>query len=164
MRRYLTLITFAAFFALFAVAFTTVRAVRADDRADAVVTVQNFSFTAQNVTINEGEKVTWNNISGFHNVASNDGTTFRCGPGGCDQTGGDGSAGNASWTTEFTFNTRGVYNYVCEIHAGMTGTVTVNGPNAVGLGAMDANASFSTIPILLLAVLTVGTVAVRRNS
>jgi plastocyanin len=88
------------------------------------VSVQNFSFTPANLTINAGETVTWTNNQGFHNVNGTQ-ATFPNNPAGF----GNGTA-NAPWTYSFTFNTPGTYQYRCDVHpAQMQGTITVEGVN-----------------------------------
>ena len=80
--------------------------------ADATVAIKNFKF-AMDVTVTPGSTVTWTNLDGEpHTVASVDGL-FRS-PG-LDQ--------NDSF--RFTFDKPGVYKYICSIHPGMKGTITV---------------------------------------
>ncbi|MDX1421080.1 MAG: lamin tail domain-containing protein, partial [Rubricoccaceae bacterium] len=86
-----------------------------------VVTVENFSFTPANLTIEAGDTVRWENIQGTHNVNGTQ-ATFPDNP---------LSFGNAvavaPWTYEFTFQFAGDYDYLCDVHAlSMQGTVTVN--------------------------------------
>lgn len=143
---------------------TATAALANNNRATENVEVFNFGFTMADVTIDAGDTVEWMNTSGFHNVASTDDTTFRCGPGGCDQTGGDGAAGNAPWTSSFTFNTPGTYDYICEIHPGMQGTITVRSTTAVAVSQADADSSGQ--PILIIAamlLLSVAAVSARRR-
>ena len=120
----------------------------ANDHATLDVDVFNFGFGSSSVTINVGDEIQWMNISGFHNVSSTDGTTFRCGSGGCDQTGGNGAPGNAPWTASFTFDTPGVYDYVCDIHSSMAGTITVIPTTAVTL--LQASVPMHTLTPLVL--------------
>ena len=87
--------------------------------ADQTVVVSNFQFTEANITIDVGDTVTWENQGGFHNVASTSGpTAFR-----------NGEASASNWTYEHTFDVAGEYEYVCEIHDDMVGTITVNEPS-----------------------------------
>lgn len=87
------------------------------------VSVLNFNFSPQNLTIQVGESVTWSNNSGVHNVNGSQ-TTFSNNP-------ESFFSGNAAfgWTFSHTFNTPGTYNYRCDPHVGlnMTGTITVVG-------------------------------------
>ena len=93
--------------------------------ADTTVTaLPSLTFSPADITIDAGDTVTWEDLQAlFHTVsqsddaASNvyDGSGFRSGnPGAVD-------------TFEFTFNTPGVFFYVCEPHGalGMKGSVTV---------------------------------------
>lgn len=72
-------------------------------------------FTPSAITIDVGDTVTWNNIGGQHNVHFDDGSF--------DQ---PANPVDSRWTVQRTFNTPGVFSYVCEEHSNMTGTVTVN--------------------------------------
>jgi plastocyanin len=72
-------------------------------------------FTPSAITIDVGDTVTWNNIGGEHNVHFDDGSF--------DQ---PANPVDSRWTVQRTFNTPGVFSYVCEEHSNMTGTVTVN--------------------------------------
>ena len=80
------------------------------------------TFTPKDVTVNPGEKVTWNNTGGIHNVHFEDGQFDM-----------PASPSSTAWSVERTFATAGFYRYYCELHggpggAGMSGTVTVNAP------------------------------------
>lgn len=77
------------------------------------VTIQNFSFNPQTVTVKIGTKVTWTNQdSTAHTV------TF--------DTGGAKSGNLAQGATyEQTFSSAGSLTYHCSIHSSMTGTVMV---------------------------------------
>jgi plastocyanin len=87
---------------------------------DVTVTVTNFSFTPQDVTITQGETITWENIDGNHNVNGSQ-ATFPDNPEGFFS----GSAGE-DWTFSHTFTIPGFYDYRCDPHASfMFGTVTV---------------------------------------
>lgn len=72
-------------------------------------------FAPAAVTVNVGEKVTWHNNGGIHNVQFNDGSyEMPADP--------DGSA----WTVERTFTTVGTFTYICREHpTSMSGSVTV---------------------------------------
>jgi plastocyanin len=87
------------------------------------VTVGNNFFAPAAVTINPGDTVVWQRLSGFHNVAADD-NSFRLGE---PPNGGAGS----NWTTvSRTFTDPGTFGYYCEIHGSpggvdMAGTITV---------------------------------------
>jgi len=85
-------------------------------------------FTPAHVVIRAGDRVTWTNTGGLHNVAADDGS-FRC-ANGCDATGGDGDPSSAAWVATVDFFAPDLVPYHCEIHGaaggvGMSGTVTV---------------------------------------
>lgn len=89
------------------------------------VTVFNFGFDPEVLTIDEGDIVIWTNTEGFHNV-NGDTEIFPNNP-----VAFGNEANNAPWTYEFTFETAGNYDYQCEIHPSlMTGTVIVQGVNS----------------------------------
>jgi plastocyanin len=77
------------------------------------VTVRDFDFDPQVVDIQVGDTVVWTNVSGVHNVASDDGTTFSS------------EAKGAPWTFSHTFTAAGTVPYHCDVHLFMTGTVNV---------------------------------------
>jgi len=79
-------------------------------------------FEPANVTIIQGESVTWNNDSGFHNVHFDD-NSFDQPP----------DPQPSPWTVPRTFLTPGTYTYYCEAHLtsdNMRGTVTVLPPGS----------------------------------
>ena len=92
--------------------------------AQTTVTVQSNTFTPQDLTINVGETVLFDNINGFHNVDGTQ-TTFPSNP----ESFGNGGAASAPWNYEHTFTIAGTYDYNCTPHAGlgMVGTITVVG-------------------------------------
>ena len=80
------------------------------------VTIANFAFSPQTLTVKAGATVTWTNNDGAaHNVASTDG------PGTGAATTTTFSSGNLAQgdTFQFTFKTPGTYYYECTIHASM---------------------------------------------
>jgi plastocyanin len=78
------------------------------------VTMKDIKFQPSNVDVKVGDTVTWtNDDSAGHDVTGDD---FKSGsPGGMAS--GD--------TFEHTFDTAGTFDYVCTVHPGMEGTVTV---------------------------------------
>jgi plastocyanin len=87
------------------------------------VTVSNFSFSPNSLTISEGDTVVWHSVSGFHNVRHL----------GNPRIFGNDPA-SAPWTYSFIFRNVGdsTFHYDCEIHpASMKGTITVSAPNSV---------------------------------
>jgi plastocyanin len=70
-------------------------------------------------TINTGESVTWNVVEGGHNVDVVSGPeTFKS------------TSGKDPKGTQVThvFNTAGTYQFICDYHSGMKGTITVVAP------------------------------------
>jgi plastocyanin len=86
--------------------------------ATALVTVSEFEFTPEVVTIDVGDTVQWDNAGGFHNVVADDSSFTSGDP--------DGSA----WTFSAPFDTPGTYRYYCVVHGlpggeGMAGVIFV---------------------------------------
>jgi len=103
-------------------AIVALMAVPASAADQSVTATPGNDFTPEDVTIDIGEKVTWNNGGGFHNVKFDDGSFEQ--PGDPDPT---------SWTAERTFDKPGTFRYYCEAHggpngSGMAGTVQVRDP------------------------------------
>jgi plastocyanin len=87
--------------------------------ADQAVTASGTSFNPASVSVSVGEKVTWTNTGGQHNVRFDNGSYEM-----------PMNPEFAPWTVERTFNTAGTFSYYCEQHGGpngvgMAGTVTV---------------------------------------
>jgi len=96
------------------------------------VTVQNFSFSPQSLTINVGDAVRWTNISGTHNVLADDGSFTS------------GNPAPATWEYTFTFTAAGSNPYYCEPHggpggSGMSGVIVVQNPVGVDDEELLAN-------------------------
>jgi|GEM_PF-2266231 len=135
----------------------------AAEAANFDVRVINNSFVPRDITIQEGDTVTWTNEGVLHNVRADD-NSFRC-ANGCDSQGGNGAPASNSWTVTLTFDQAGDVPYHCEFHGfsggiGMAGTVTVEGAPVVNNGNLTLAAA--NIPVSE----SVGTVQVRvdRNS
>ena len=95
---------------------------------DQAVTIKDFSFTPDKVTITAGSVVTWTNKGGAqHTVTSNTGGTLESGP-----IGPGAAYGNL-------FDKPGTYAYHCEFHSSMKGTIVVTAaaptPSHVGTPA-----------------------------
>jgi plastocyanin len=90
------------------VSFTTVSI-----PASNVVTILSSAFTPQTLTVAVNSTVKWKNNDGFAHTVTSNTSLF--------------DSGNISGggTFMFTFTTAGTYNYHCNIHAGMTGTIIV---------------------------------------
>lgn len=100
-----------AFAALAAMAFFALPA-HADDET---VTLSGTAFNPSDVTVQEGDTVTWvHEDPGMpHNVISTDGGPL------------DSGNFDEGESFAFTFESAGTYEYECTIHPGMTGSVTV---------------------------------------
>jgi plastocyanin len=80
------------------------------------IKMQNIAFSPNSSTVKVGEKVTWtNDDSTNHNVTATSGADFK-----------SKDFGNGG-TFSFTPDKAGTIKYVCTIHPGMTGTLTVTG-------------------------------------
>jgi plastocyanin len=108
MKRIVTLLATAV-----AAAFS-VATLPADTNATAnVVTIDNFSFTPETLTVSPGTKVTWVNQDDVpHTVVSSD-KKFKSGVLDTDQ------------RFSYTFSTPGTNDYYCSVHAHMTGRIIV---------------------------------------
>ena len=80
------------------------------------IKMQNIAFAPKSTTVKVGEKVTWTNDDSVdHNVTANSGADFK-----------SKDFGNGG-TFSFTPDKAGTIKYVCTIHPGMVGTLTVTG-------------------------------------
>jgi plastocyanin len=80
------------------------------------IKMQNIAFSPTSSTVKVGQKVTWTNDDQTdHNVTAQSGATFK-----------SKDFGNGS-TFSFTPDKAGTIKYVCTIHPGMDGTLTVTG-------------------------------------
>jgi plastocyanin len=89
--------------------------------APQTITANGTSFSPANVTINQGETVTWRNTGGTHNVVLE-------GPDGFEFPNPPAPESNTMvWPFTRPFSTPGTWRYYCRPHesAGMEGTVTV---------------------------------------
>ena len=88
------------------------------------VNTQNMSFSPNNLIIDVGDSVTFNNTGGAHNV---NGTiaTFPQNPASFSNPSGV----SPGWSYVYVFTLAGTYNYQCDPHLpGMVGIITVNPP------------------------------------
>jgi plastocyanin len=82
------------------------------------VFIQNMSFNPSTIMVSTGTTITWTNKDAIdHTVTSDTGlfTSAYIGPNG---------------TYSYTFMTAGTYSYHCQIHSGMTASVSVSVPAA----------------------------------
>lgn len=87
----------------------------APSSADATtVTMKDIAFEPKDITVKKGTTVRWvNEDSVEHNVVAEEGATFKS------------DLFEKGGTFETKLNTTGKISYVCTIHPGMTGTLTV---------------------------------------
>lgn len=80
------------------------------------VSIENFAFGPNAITISVGDTVSWTNdeSSTAHTTTSDDGLWDS------------GSLGGGG-TFEHTFDDAGTFDYICSIHPSMTATITVGG-------------------------------------
>lgn len=79
------------------------------------VTIQNFAFNPQTITVSVGSVVTWTNQDSAQHQIVSDGNLSELSSGLIDQNG----------TYSFTFSNAGTYDYHCNIHPSMKGKVIV---------------------------------------
>jgi amicyanin len=81
--------------------------------ADAEVTIDNFTFSPQTLTIKVGTKVTWTNRDDIPHTVASTIKAFKS------------PALDTDDSYSFTFTTAGSYEYFCSLHPHMTGTIVV---------------------------------------
>jgi plastocyanin len=100
-------------------------------------------YDPQELTINEGDIVSWTNVQGFHSIIGtqalfpNNPTSFSY------------PAQNPPYTFEFTFTIPGVYDYECTVgsHSNTQfGTITVLPANNIGFNAIDKEIVIAPMP------------------
>jgi plastocyanin len=78
------------------------------------ISIDNFTFTPQTVTVKAGTTVTWTNKDDIpHGIAATNNAFTRS------------KALDADDSYSFTFTTPGTYQYFCYVHPHMTGTIVV---------------------------------------
>jgi plastocyanin len=77
------------------------------------VKIDNFSFTAQTITVPAGTEVRWTNHDDIPHTVVSDDKSFKSKVLDTDQ------------TFSYAFDKPGTYKYFCSIHPKMTGTVVV---------------------------------------
>lgn len=82
---------------------------------DQDVDIVDLAFSPASVTIDVGDTVTWTNTGDLPHTATADDGTF------------DSGILNNGGTFAFTFASAGTYDYFCEVHPSMQGTITVQG-------------------------------------
>jgi hypothetical protein len=77
------------------------------------VSIVNFAFVPEDVTINVGDTVMWTNNDPFAHTTTSDSGVW------------DSGSLSSGATFSFTFTTAGSFPYHCTIHPTMIGTITV---------------------------------------
>jgi plastocyanin len=103
-------LVFGAIAGLVAVGSGTISAARA---ADIQVTIDNFSFTPQQITVKAGDTVTWANHDDIPHTVTSTTKTFNS------------KALDTDDNFAFTFTTPGSFSYFCALHPHMTGSIVV---------------------------------------
>lgn len=132
MKTNFTILSFRSFVATFVMALTTLSL---SGQTTHNVSVIDFQFNPSTLNINVGDKVIWTHNGNVNHNVNGTQTTYPTNP---ESFGNNVGVG---WTYEYTFNTAGTYNYVCDPHApNMAGSVTVTGTTSsrelAGLGSM----------------------------
>ena len=79
-----------------------------------LITINNFAFSPQSLTVSVGDTVTWRNDQGVsHTVTSDQGSEL-----------GSGNLSQGQ-TYQHIFTQAGLFPYHCTIHPNMTGQITV---------------------------------------
>jgi plastocyanin len=86
----------------------------ADAAAQTVNALPSSVFSPADVSIAQGETVTWNNMGGNHNVRFDDGSFDM-----------PAQPSSTAWSVQRTFDQVGNFTYYCEQHSTMTGIVRV---------------------------------------
>jgi plastocyanin len=85
-------------------------AVRAED---ARISIDNFTFAPERLTLQAGTTVTWRNQDDIPHTVASTARLFKS------------SALDTDDTYSFTFTEPGTYEYFCSLHPRMTGTIVV---------------------------------------
>jgi plastocyanin len=102
----------AAFGAAVATATAVMFAGRADNAPQAV-TIDNFTFNPQRLTVAAGTTVTWTNNDDIPHAIASSSAPLRS------------RALDTDDNYSFTFTVPGTYQYFCSLHPHMTGTIVV---------------------------------------
>jgi plastocyanin len=79
-----------------------------------IITIDNFTFTPQSLTVKAGTTVTWTNHDDIpHGIASQNNAFAKS------------KTLDTDDSYSFTFTTPGTYKYFCYVHPHMTGTIVV---------------------------------------
>ena len=102
----------------------------AHPHATVQVTIQNFAFSPQVITVAPGTKVVWTQKDSAPHTVTSDNSAFA------------GSSNlSAGQTFSYTFTKPGKYPYHCAVHPNMTATVIVSSSGASGDNGMNGMGS-----------------------
>jgi plastocyanin len=90
------------------------RAYAQDSSSTSVVTISDFAYSPQQLTVTQGQTVRFVNRDDVAHTVTDTNGAFDSGS--LDQ--------DKSWT--YTFNKLGTYSYYCTVHPSMKGSITVN--------------------------------------
>lgn len=93
--------------------------------AGAIVTVADYLFSPDTVTVKAGTIVEWDNQGPSTHTITSDSTLWNSATLGPPGGGGAYGGSSAGGTFRFTFNTAGTFLYHCSIHSQMHGVVIV---------------------------------------
>lgn len=116
-------------------------------------------YSPQNITINVGDIVQWNNVSGSHNVTG----TTQLFPGNPESF-SSGSVAGGPWTYSFTFTIPGEYDYHCTAgghSATQFGRITVVNTTGVEESAAQDEVAIFPVPTQDLLTVELGSLRVR---
>jgi plastocyanin len=86
--------------------------------AGGAISIDNFTFAPQTLTVKAGTTVTWTNRDDIpHGIAAQDNAFAKS------------KALDTDDSYSFTFTTPGTYKYFCYVHPHMTGTIVVESSN-----------------------------------
>src|SRR5579864_3984130 len=91
-----------------------------DTAKDTKVTIDNFTFAPQKLTVKAGTTITWVNQDDIPHTVVATSLAFRS------------KALDTDDKFTFTFSTPGTYEYFCSLHPHMTGTIVVEGAGKGG--------------------------------
>jgi plastocyanin len=103
---------------LFLVALNTSNLPAPARAADTTVTIDNFTFEPQRLTVKAGTTVTWVNQDDIPHALASTTKAFKS------------KALDTDDKFSFTFATPGIYDYFCSLHPHMTGTIVVESGKA----------------------------------
>jgi plastocyanin len=91
------------------------REAAAADTSDATISIDNFTFTPERVTVKAGTTVTWRNKDDIPHAVASSTRLFKS------------KTLDTDDAYTFTFLTPGTFDYFCSLHPHMTGTIIVEG-------------------------------------